>query len=203
MTETEKIIIDNALPFGSLPHERLNWLISYYNDLELKRLEAWKMLMEIKDDIDELDLQMDTTPLINSTAAYNGEILRIVINDYIPRKCLMKEKGSMSSLRYHWLRAIIDPLRKLQTSGVNLHFQKAFCLIRSYVPRDITRDVDNIAFKVMIDGLRYAQIINDDTWKQMSFMVDGDIDRKNPKTEIYVIEHSKIMELMEPIFSVK
>lgn len=192
--------LDETLPFGSLPHERLDWLIDYYNSLELKRLEAWKMLVEVKDNFDELNLPIDTTPIINSTATYEREILKILINDYIPRKCLIKERNNISPLRYHWLRAVSDPIKKLQASGVNLHFQKAFCIIRCYVPRNIAQDVDNIAYKIILDGLRYTKIINDDTWKQMSFMVDGDIDRENPKTEIYVMEYSKIMSFLGSVF---
>ena len=115
----------------------------------------------------------------------------------------MKEKDAVSSLRNHWLRAVIDPIRNLQASGINPHFQKAFCIIKCCVPRDISRDVDNVAYKIILDGLRYTGIIADDTWKQMSFMVDGDIARNAPRTEIYVVEYSKILPSLVHIFSHK
>lgn len=201
MDKTAEEAFDKAFPRGTLPHESLNWLTDYYNDLELKRLKAWGMLRGIRDDIVELKLPVDTTPLLNSTAQYDGGILKIIIDDYIPRKSITKVKEADAPLRNHWLRSVVDPIRKLQASGIILQFDKALCIIKTYVPRDITRDVDNVAYKIILDGLRYTRIIKDDTWKQMAFMVAGDIDRKAPRTEIYVIAYSKIMEILAPIFT--
>jgi hypothetical protein len=196
ITEKE---LNKVLPFGTLPHERLEWLINYYNDLEAKRLEEWKMILDAKETINELNLPIDTASIVNSSATYANNVLKIVINDYIPRKSIIREKRTISELRYHWLRAVVDPIRKLQMSGINPKYEKAFCMIKCYVPRDIQRDVDNVAYKVILDGLRYARIITDDTLKQMSFMVDGYVDRKAPRTEIIVLEHKQIMTLMESV----
>lgn len=190
---------NESLPYGMLPHERIDWLINYYSDLEKKRLEAWEMIQEVRKDVEDSNLKIDETQMtrmINSTATFDGDTLKIVVDDYLPRKCILTNKSSVTPLRIHWLKAITDSIKKLRNTGIDPKFQRAQCIIKIYIPKNIVRDVDNIAYKLVLDGLRYAKIINDDSWEQMSFMVEGGLDRKRPRTEIYVFEHRDMIPEM-------
>lgn len=199
MEEKDIQAFNESMPYGELPHERIEWLINYYNDLEKKRLEAWEMVQKVRKDIESYNLQIDDSQMvsmINSTATYDGKTLKIVVDDYLPRKCIMTSKKAVTLLQDHWLKAITEAIRRLKAAGYETSFEKAFCIIKSYIPRNVERDPDNIAFKPILDGLRYSRIINTDSWDRLAFMVDGGLDRSHPRTEIYVIEYRDIIPFM-------
>ena len=104
-------------------------------------------------------------------------VLRITINDYLPRNRFVT-----SDVRDSWIGIIAKTLL-----DKDIHFEKALCIIVNYLPRE-GWDVDNRGYKIIIDALRYARVIQNDTFRELAFMVLGEVDLDNPRTEIYVRE---------------
>lgn len=198
MDEKTTEAFNELFPLWTLPHERLEWINKQYIDIEIKRMEFWSMVYEIREDMVNADLPVDDTKTLISSASYENGILKILVKDYIPRKCLIKHKGAVTALCKHWLTAIIDAVKRLRETGTVPHFDKrALCIIKTYIPRNIVRDLDNLAFNTILNSLRYSKIIDDDSWNELAFSIDGDVDRENPRTEIYVTEYWDILELVE------
>ena len=78
---------------------------------------------------------------------------------------------------------------------VNRQFDKALCVIRVYSPASYW-DVDNRAYKYIIDSLRYNKLIKDDRQNYLSFMVLGEMDKEHPRTEIYIMERPKTLNFL-------
>ncbi|MCF8010881.1 MAG: hypothetical protein K9L17_08220 [Clostridiales bacterium] len=142
-----------------------------------KQLDELKMGAEqsIDAEKEELGLPQDVEGV--STQKENG-ILKITVDGYLPRSVTCSRK-----VKTHWVskisRAILD---------VDVSFDKVLCIIAVYTPFTTEWDVDNRAYKYIIDGLRYGGIIKNDNYKNLSFLVTGEVDENYPRTEIYVIE---------------
>lgn len=185
--------VNEIFPIGELPHERIEWLEQYYIRAEKIRLDAWNMLQDIHRDIVrfECEEELSTEKMINSHADYDGETLKIVVNDYLPRKCLISDRKVLSMLRQAWWGNVLRPLNQLKKK-TKIEFNQMHCIIITYVPRDVVWDIDNRVYKFIPDALKYTGIIPNDSWRKMSFSVIGRVDKENPRTEIYVKELSKI-----------
>jgi len=144
--------------------------------------KGYKDLLKLKYDL-ECILDFDSEELrsldLMETAKSwieNG-VLRITINDYLPRNRFVT-----SDVRDSWIGMIAKTLL-----DKDIYFEKALCIIVTYLPRE-GWDVDNRGYKIIIDALRYARVITNDTFRELAFMVIGDVDPENPRTEIYVRE---------------
>lgn len=62
--------------------------------------------------------------------------------------------------------------------------------IRYFFPTAARHDADNYAGKFLLDGLTKAGIIIDDDLKHITTTISGDVDRKNPRTEITIKEEA-------------
>jgi hypothetical protein len=67
-------------------------------------------------------------------------------------------------------------------------YKKVLCVIKVFSPAYYW-DTDNRAYNIIINSLRYNQIIPNDKVDNLSFMVMGGVDKNNPRTEIYLVEH--------------
>ena len=67
-------------------------------------------------------------------------------------------------------------------------FDRAIVYITYFFPDNRRRDPDNYAGKMLLDGLTRGGVIVDDSFRHISLMLDGDIDREHPRTEIVVKE---------------
>ncbi len=196
MNDKDITRFNEVFPLGTMPHERLNWLKKYYRNAKRQEMEAWSMIQEIRKFIERGGLTdiIDITPMINSKATYQDGILKITVFDYLPRKCLIEEKGVITELTNHWLDSINDAVRRLRATGVNFYFEKADCFIYPYVPHNREVDADNMAFEIIINALRYNKIIPNDSINELAFRVQGGVDKDNPRTEIYVINQRDFKE---------
>ncbi|MCL6478784.1 MAG: hypothetical protein K6T65_10245 [Peptococcaceae bacterium] len=107
----------------------------------------------------------------------NG-ILRIDVDEPLPRNATYT--GSMRSV---WLTKLYKALL-----DIDISFGRALCIIIVYSPRDVMWDVDNRAYKVVVDALRIAGKVNDDNYQNISILVIGNVDKERPRTEIHVVE---------------
>lgn len=131
----------------------------------------------IEQDAEEAKGHSIKDDIISVEEIENG--LKVIVKDVLPRSAGL----AITSLRVHWLS-----IMHYAFSQKKKQFQKILCIINIVCPADFW-DVDNRAYKIIIDSLRYNRLIPDDKHKYLSFMVTSEIDKENPRTEIYVIEH--------------
>jgi len=68
-----------------------------------------------------------------------------------------------------------------------LPFHKAKVFIQHFYENDIIQDLDNRNHKYIVDALRLAQIIEDDSWQHLSLDVSGYKDNFS-HVQVYVVE---------------
>lgn len=151
---------------------------------EKTRLKLWTILDDMASE--EHDYPADTIQMVNTET--NDKYIKVTINDILPRAVGV----SKSSLEQHWLRIMHKALK-----DIDRKYDKVLCVIRIFSPAHYW-DVDNRTYSIIINSLRYNQIISDDKFDNLSFLVMGDIDKNNPRTEIYLLEHPN-----DPLFFIK
>lgn len=151
-----------------------NELEEAYLLAEKTRLKLWAIL---DSPLNEEFLHSDIMQIVNTEV--NGSYIKITINDILPRAVGV----SKSSLENHWLGIMHKALKDIETQ-----YEKILCVIKVFSPAHYW-DVDNRTYSIIINSLRYNKIIPDDKFNNLSFMVMGDIDKDNPRTEIYLLEH--------------
>ena len=161
-----------------------NELEEAYLLAEKTRLKLWSILDNPASEVFEED-EKKTIQIIDTKV--NDKYVKITINDILPRAVGI----SKSSLEQHWYSLMHKALKDVKTQ-----YGKILCVIKIFSPAHYW-DVDNRTYSIIINSLRYNKIIPDDKFNNLSFMVMGDIDKDNPRTEIYLLEHPE-----DPLFFV-
>jgi hypothetical protein len=160
-------------------------LIEVYEQSEYLKLKVWDAIETLQD---RMELEGEITSeerFVDAEAAFDGKVLKIVINDCIPREVDFK-RATSSLLRKYWRGCVVRAIRKLPYP---VAFDKAICIIKMFTPKNIEWDVDNRAFRMIINALRGTQVIKGDSWNKLSVILIGGVDKKNPRTEVYVAEY--------------
>lgn len=147
----------------------------------LKQIKKWAYDVAITADefIEEVREKIEFKKGVEGARAWVKDgVLRITVDG-----CLPGRYDGNSELRLYWIRKIMGALE-----GFDVCFNKALCIIEVYFPNRKTRDVDHRHYGYILNGLVYAGVVKDDDYNSLSFMVIGNTS-KEPKTEIYVIEH--------------
>ncbi|SHE96185.1 hypothetical protein SAMN02745218_01145 [Desulfofundulus australicus DSM 11792] len=168
----------------------MNLLARAFYNLEEALEEGESAREQVEVPIEEQD---GATALIIQEDDLKG-VLKIVVDGYLPRT-----RHATSMMRRSWIGKITRALLP-----IDVHFEKAFCIIVIYVPGKVNWDVDNRYYKFIIDAIRFARIIDDDNCQRLSFMVIGGVDPENPRTEIYIVnqpfeEHVFVYKLLKHI----
>lgn len=142
---------------------------------------------------------------IKETAIYsewNNSSLKIVIPDILPHYDRLNPlpRATHYELVNKWKAYL---MKAYQSLDVELKFQKVLCLIITFHNNHGPWDVDNRLYKYAIDGIKSTGIIKDDNWQCLALMVEGYPDTHNPRTEIYIIDHSIITPLYQLLGLVK
>lgn len=87
-----------------------------------------------------------------------------------------------------WLAKKDMPAKPYKTATVRITY---------YFPNGIRRDPDNYAGKMILDGLTAGGVIVDDSFNCIRLVLDGQIDRESPRTEITVTEGKCYVNLCE------
>jgi hypothetical protein len=156
-----------------LPNEDL---IELYQEIERLRLD---ILRRIK----AAPFVREPLPDLPGAYAYiKNNAIHIIVNECLPRVCDIRNS---SHIRDHWVSMISCGLTKAK---INKSFKHALCIIKIYAPIESIWDVDNRAYGIIIDAIRYNRIIKDDSWNNLSFMVTGQKDTERPRVEIIIQE---------------
>ena len=148
------------------------------------RLKLWAVLdSPLSEELGENEPTTNIIQMVDTEA--NDRFIKITINDILPRMAGL----SKSSLELHWLGIMHKALKDLDKK-----YERVLCVIKVFSPAYYW-DVDNRAYNIIINSLRYNQIIPNDKFDNLSFMVMGGVDKDNPRTEIYLVEHPK-----DPLF---
>ena len=128
-----------------------------------------------------------------------GDVLKITIDDYPPKISVYDRNeivdGRIVSNTHKKTR---DRIYSLVGSAVRSYkgerIDPAIVHIVYYVPRIC--DVGNFVGKMIVDGLMYSGAIGkDDNLEHVPIEISqAIIDKDNPRTEIYVVKHSKELE---------
>lgn len=136
------------------------------------------------------------------TAEWNDNYLKVIVPDILPHHDRLHPLSKAAHIEYvnRWKTYIVGAYKQL---GVKVNYTKAFCLIITYHKNGGPWDLDNRNYKYILDGLRAAHIIPDDSFKHLSYMVDGCSDKKFPRTEIYVLNFDILSNLYKFLGIVK
>lgn len=128
---------------------------------------------------DEKEAMGDFEPE-GARAWVEGGVLRIALDE-----CLPRDRTFTGQMKRVWIRKICKAL-----SGIDIFFDRAVCIIIAYAPTERDWDVDNRAYKVIPDAIEAAGKIAKDTYQHLTLMVIGDVDKTDPRTEIFVIKNT-------------
>jgi hypothetical protein len=167
-----------------------------YRKIDIARIDLYH---EIENSYLRIYEQADAPTIDIATARWDGKILSFVINDLIPHIKLSKTKEWNIKQTSYWISVIRSALKNASISGIK--FNKAFCYILLYMTLDAPWDIDNRCYKFIINGIRYAQLVNDDSYKDIELFISGDTVKDNPRTELYITESSNIKPYIDRYFS--
>ena len=114
--------------------------------------------------------------------------MKIIINEIPPSDNKFKGRQNVWEYRTEkerWLEVIWYACVGKRPSKP---FEKATVMITYFFPTRGRRDPDNYSGKFILDGLVSAGIIQDDSFQCIDLRLKADYDKKNPRTEVEVIE---------------
>ena len=126
-----------------------------YEEAEAHKLSCWAVLTELEDEMEWSGELTQEEKTLDAEASYDGKVLKIVINDLLPRGCNVKS----GMMRAYWIRNIIRAVKRLNTP---VSFEKALCVIKMFIPRVGEWDVDN--FPVVIKTFADGQLLRVELW---------------------------------------
>ena len=132
-------------------------------------------------------------PGCHSKSHHRGswDIYRIVISDIPPSNNKYMGRGSIKGQafayqaekqRWAWL------IKAAAKNRPRKPLQKAIVRIKYYFPDGRRRDPDNYSGKFILDGLRLAGIVEDDSFTNIRLELEGYVDKSNPRTVVELEE---------------
>lgn len=168
-------------------NSRLSELLTgIYEQAELLKLLTWNAVERTQDELEWSEEINPEERFIDAEASFDGKVLKVVVNDCLPRRPSMKPVlKSASLLRAYWTGNVVSAVKRIP---VPVKFERALCVITVYTPKHTEWDVDNRAISMIINALRLTEVIPNDSWDRLSLLLCGGIDKKRPRTEITVVE---------------
>jgi hypothetical protein len=155
-----------------------------YENIEKARMELY---WAVNDEIKRGEIPTETLPCDEWKAEYKNNVIKIVIPDY-PPKTLYAKKAA----KQRWINNVMFAIKSLNPLP---QFEHIFVFVDFYIPSK-DWDVDNRDVSPIIDGIRYSQIIKDDTYEHVSFGYRGHYS-EDPHTDIYIIGNFNINEVVD------
>lgn len=181
-------------------HSR-DFLKRHYVEVEKLRRAVWEELENVEHELEQWGELKEEDRTVPAWAAYDGKVLRIVINDYLPKRTDVLHDKSLGA---NWTAPVTNAIRDLNKRlGYQVEFQRVLCVIVAYLPRLGQWDPDNRAVGKAINGLRYGGVVKKDTWDKLVYMVIGRVSRKRPRTEIYIVEQDEMLPVILESLNIK
>jgi len=105
-------------------------------------------------------------------------------NKYMGRGSIKGQAFAYQEEKQRWEWLIKAAVRKKPKKP----FKKAMVRITYFFPDKRRRDPDNYSGKFLLDGLRKAELIEDDSFSNIILELAGSYDSENPRTEIELEE---------------
>lgn len=83
-----------------------------------------------------------------------------------------------------WIGVVRTFCRKRPSNPI----QNAVVRLTYYFPTAHRRDPDNYSGKMILDGLVCHKILADDSFSNIRLVLEGKVDKKNPRTKIVITE---------------
>ncbi|WP_039833882.1 hypothetical protein [Paenibacillus sonchi] len=108
----------------------------------------------------------------------------------------MKEKQYKNKVRDYYIRATMEATARLDIPSL----RSAFIYIGHFFENLMIRDLDNRNRSFLINAIRYAGFIEDDSWKEIEVMESGflDLARKN-HVQIFITPSENAMKMIENV----
>jgi hypothetical protein len=94
-----------------------------------------------------------------------------------------RDRNYYYSVNDYYMKSLLYAIQK---SNMPICFSLAYVLIVQYFADKSQRDFDNQYKKFIFDALKNSKLILNDSWENLSYSEAGALDRKNPRTEIYI-----------------
>lgn len=181
-------------------HSR-DFLKRHYVEVEKLRRAVWEELEKVEDELELWGELKEGDRTVPAWAAYDGKVLRVVIDDYLPKKTKNLPNQLLNS---NWAKPVKNAVAELNKKlGFEVRFNKILAIICIYLPREGVWDPDNRAISKVINALRYAGVAREDNWHELAFMVIGRPDKQYPRTEVYVVDQDQILPAIRTALNTK
>lgn len=105
-------------------------------------------------------------------------------NKYMGRGGVGQAIGEYQDEKQSWAWLIRAALKVKPAAPL----QRAKIIITYFFPDRRRRDPDNYSGKFILDGLKLAGVIQDDSFNHITLELLGEVDRSSPRTEIEIEE---------------
>ena len=188
--------------------------------IEELKLTAWDLLQATQSEMITYGQMTAAERKIDAHAEYDGEVLKITVNDLPPRTGPPDPYPGHLENRY-WFENLIGAIERLDlpsgvfsnqgscpdaigpgTIATKPSCDRALCAIKVYWKRDVRWDVDNRVLYTIACVLRMAGITSCQGWDKIAFLlVLGGVDHKTPRTEIRITKYPEdtIAKLFESL----
>lgn len=170
-------------------------IISSYHLLDIARIQLYE---EVEDIFLNEPVLKNISVIETGKAYWNGKVLHFIVPEIIPHNKLSANKEWYKKQLWHWVGIINNAFKKLENNSIK--FNKVLCYIKMFMPAIGPWDIDNRCYSIVINGIKYTRVIDDDSFNHMVILLSGDTDQETPRTEIYLTEYSNFAPYIDSYF---
>lgn len=174
-------------------------IIEAIRAIETARMSIYKLLSDEKYCAGEVSLgtRMPTC-IVEHIQTGDFEAIKLEYEGALPLYDCDKEYETM--IRDYYIQATIQAVKK---EGIQKRFNKAIMVINHLFANEwVIRDHDNRNRKHLIDAVRYAGLIENDSWKELSILEEGvGSNDGNDRVLVYVFERLHLNYFLQDFMS--
>lgn len=152
-----------------------------YNQLECEQAEILEEILKFSDGL-KMEDKEECLSFLPVTITQENGCIKITIKSVLPHE---KNLITYRTLKTIWCESIVPNLREFCKKH-NMVYEKVTIKIIAYLPKSYIWDVDNRAYSMIINAVRRAGIVKDDNYKNVQVVLTGNVDKENPRTEVYI-----------------
>ncbi|MCR3758439.1 hypothetical protein KYB31_05445 [Clostridium felsineum] len=168
-------------------NEEIIHVIKTFEDLRMslyklaeEKIGILKLLPETYELAEKLKKELE----IKYEIECNKDRIKLIIYDFLPTVYIKTTNKGTGYFVEKWKNTISKAIRSLDSIKA---VDEIFVYIKMYAPVGVIFDADNKYFKPVFDGIVRSKLVSDDCIKYIpSFGFEVEMDRKNPRTEIYI-----------------